>query len=264
MKEYSFEETYFNPPKDNIELYSENVNVFYGGEKHALYDTTLQFQKNTITALIGPSGSGKSTYLRSLNRMNDEVATVTGKIMYDGVDINKPELNVYNLREHIGMLFQQPVPFARSIYFNLAYALKDKGVAKSEIDARMEKALKDVDLFDEIKDEMNKSAMRLSGGQQQRLCLARTLMLRPDILLLDEPASALDPISTAKIEETFQELKKDYTMVIVTHNMEQAGRIADYTAFFYNGHLIEYDKTLSVFMAPHTQATNDYVSGDFG
>ena len=227
----------------------------------------LEFEKNKITALIGPSGCGKSTYLRSLNRMNDGIANtkVTGKIMYKGVDINSPEVDVFEARKRIGMVFQRPNPFSKSIYENITFALKRHGEKdKKKLDEIVETSLKQAALWDQVKDSLQKSALALSGGQQQRLCIARAIAMKPDILLLDEPASALDPISTGKVEETLVNLKENYSIVIVTHNMQQAARISDYTAFFYLGHAIEYDDTAKIFTRPKIQATEDYVSGHFG
>lgn len=247
-----------------IILETKDLRVLYG-HKEAIHEGDLQFGENQITALIGPSGSGKSTYLRSLNRMNDRVATVKGQILYRGVDVNRPEIDVYEMRRRIGMVFQRPNPFAKSIYENLVFALKRRGVtAKPELDEIVETSLKQVALWDEVKDDLNKSALALSGGQQQRLCIARAIAVKPDILLLDEPASALDPISTAKLEDTLYELKTDYTIIIVTHNMQQAARVSDYTAFFNQGTALEYDVTKKIFTRPKVELTNNYVAGDFG
>lgn len=223
--------------------------------------------KNKITALIGPSGCGKSTYLRSLNRMNDtiDIAKVTGQILYEGIDINRPDMNVYEIRKHIGMVFQRPNPFAKSIYRNITFAHERAGVKdKQVLDEIVETSLKQAALWDQVKDDLHKSAFTLSGGQQQRLCIARAISVKPQILLMDEPASALDPIATMQLEETMFELKKDYTIIIVTHNMQQAARASDYTAFFYLGDLIEYDKTANVFQNAKLKSTSDYVSGHFG
>lgn len=197
--------------------------------------------------------------------MNDKVARVDGEIMYRNVDINSPKINVYEVRQHIGMVFQRPNPFAKSIQENITFALKNAGIKdKHELEERLEQSLRGAALWDEVKDDLNKSALALSGGQQQRLCIARSIAMHPDILLLDEPASALDPISTSKIEETLQELKKDYSIIIVTHNLQQASRISDYTAFLHLGHIIEYNSTVNVFTNPKIQTTEDYVSGNFG
>jgi len=250
-----------------IALYTEDLNVYYG-QNHSIKHVDLSFEKNAITALIGPSGSGKSTYLRSLNRMNDTIqaARVEGKIMYKGVNINANESDVYEMRKHIGMVFQRPNPFAKSIYNNIAFAIKQHygRVSKSEMDEIVETSLKQASLWEQVKDELHKSALALSGGQAQRLCIARALALKPDILLLDEPASALDPISTSTVEETLVNLKDKYTFIIVTHNMQQAARISDFTAFFYSGDLIEYDETKKIFTRPSLKATEDYISGHFG
>ena len=249
---------------ENPALKTENLQVYYS-DHHACFDGNLEFEKNKITALIGPSGCGKSTFLRSLNRMNDKVANVTGKIWYRGVDINAKDINVYEVRKHIGMVFQRPNPFAKSIRENITYALKANGLNdKEELDKRVEESLKQAALWDEVKDELDKSAFALSGGQAQRLCIARCCAMKPDIMLLDEPASALDPISTSKIEDTLEQLRENYSIIIVTHNMQQASRISDYTAFFHMGHVIEYDKTKHIFTNPAIKATEDYVSGNFG
>lgn len=245
---------------ENPALKTENLQVYYG-DHHAFFDGNLEFEKNKITALIGPSGCGKSTFLRSLNRMNDKVANVTGKIWYRGVDINAKDINVYEVRKHIGMVFQRPNPFAKSIRENITYALKANGLNDKE---ELDKRLKQAALWDEVKDELDKSAFALSGGQAQRLCIARCCAMKPDIMLLDEPASALDPISTSKIEDTLEQLRENYSIIIVTHNMQQASRISDYTAFFHLGRVIEYDKTENIFQTPHEKLTEDYVSGNFG
>lgn len=251
-------------PPGPYALTTEALNVHYG-DKHALHDASLKFTQHTITALIGASGSGKSTYLRSLNRMNDQVADVTGKIQYHDVNINAPAINVYEVRQHIGMVFQRPNPFAKSIWDNLTLALVEQGVTdQTELARRVEESLTAAALWDEVKDQLRKSALALSGGQQQRLCIARALTMKPEILLLDEPASALDPLSTAKLEETLLKLRADYTMIIVTHNMQQASRISDYTAFFQLGQVIEYDRTDRLFTTPQVQLTEDYISGNFG
>lgn len=246
-------------------LYTEDLSVFYGGKVQKLFDASLQFKKNTITALIGGSGSGKSTFLRSLNRMNDRVARVDGKIMFHGLDINKSNINVYELRKNIGMVFQRPNPFPKSIRENIVYALKADGQTdKEQLDQIVEESLRAAALWDEVKDKLNKSALALSGGQQQRLCIARALAIKPEILLLDEPASALDPVSTSKLEDTLKQLRTEYTMVMVTHNMQQASRISDYTAFFNLGHVIEYNSTAEIFTNPKGQLTEEYIQGSFG
>lgn len=248
-----------------IDLSTEDLHVWYG-DNEAIKGVSLEFEENKITSLIGPSGCGKSTYLRSLNRMNDEIesAKVTGKIIYKGIDVNASNIDVYEMRKNIGMVFQRPNPFSKSIYDNIAFALRRHGIKdKNTLDEAVETSLKQAALWDQVKDQLNKSALALSGGQQ-RLCIARAIALKPDILLLDEPASALDPISTSQVEETLLQLKEDYSIVIVTHNMQQASRISDYTAFFYVGNVIEYDETRKVFTRPKIQVTEDYVSGHFG
>lgn len=268
MKEYNWDDTNIIRFEDNEEtaLYTSDLHVWYG-ENEAIKGVDLQFEKNKITALIGPSGCGKSTYLRSLNRMNDGIANshVTGKIMYKGVDVNSKKVDVYEMRKRIGMVFQRPNPFSKSIYENITFALKQHGLKdKKKLDEIVEQTLRQAALWDQVKDSLDKSALALSGGQAQRLCIARAIAMKPDILLLDEPASALDPISTSKVEETLLNLKEDYTIIIVTHNMQQAARISDYTAFFYLGKVIEYDDTRKIFTRPKIQATEDYVSGHFG
>ncbi|GEO69003.1 phosphate ABC transporter ATP-binding protein PstB [Levilactobacillus acidifarinae] len=245
-------------------LSTEGLHVFYG-DKEAIYEGDLKFARNQITALIGASGSGKSTFLRSLNRMNDRIATVKGRIMYRGVDINQPDIDVYEMRRRIGMVFQRPNPFAKSIYDNIAFALRLRGVtAKNKLDEIVETSLRQAALWDQVKDELDKSALALSGGQAQRLCIARAIAVKPDVLLLDEPASALDPVSTSQLEDTLLKLKQHYTIIIVTHNMQQAARISEYTAFFNQGRVLEYDTTSQIFTNPQVQVTSDYVSGNFG
>ncbi|MDO4911937.1 MAG: phosphate ABC transporter ATP-binding protein PstB [Lactobacillus sp.] len=252
-------------PKEELALSTENLDVLYGGKIQKMFDASLGFKKNSITALIGASGSGKSTFLRSLNRMNDSVATINGKIMFHGININDPKVNVYQLRKSIGMVFQKPNPFPKSIYDNIIYALKVDGLTdKNELDRIVEESLKAAALWDEVKDNLSKSALALSGGQQQRLCIARALARQPQILLLDEPASALDPVSTSKLEDTLKQLRDSYTMIMVTHNMQQASRISDYTAFFHLGHVVEYDKTVNIFTNPKGKLTEDYIQGSFG
>lgn len=255
---------HFDPRQKELALTTKDIQVHYGSN-HAFYDGSLQFERYKITSLIGASGSGKSTFLRSLNRMNDGVAQVTGNIWYRGLDINSPKVNVYEMRKHIGMVFQRPNPFSKSIRENITFAVRENGIKdKKQLEEIVESSLKAAALWDEVKDDLDESALSLSGGQQQRLCIARALAMKPDILLMDEPASALDPISTLKIEETMLELKRNYTIIIVTHNMQQASRISDYTAFFHLGHAIEYGKTKNIFTLPQKAATNDYVSGNFG
>ncbi|CAI3457072.1 phosphate ABC transporter ATP-binding protein [Enterococcus cecorum] len=245
---------------------SRDLHLYYG-KKEALKGINLDIYKGEITAMIGPSGCGKSTYLRSLNRMNDLIpnVTITGSVMYKGKDIYSPKTDTVELRKEIGMVFQQPNPFPFSIYENVVYGLRLKWVNDKQIlDKVVEESLKAASVWDDVKDKLHQSALSLSGGQQQRVCIARVLAVDPDIILLDEPTSALDPISSGKIENTLLELKEKYTMIIVTHNMSQATRISDRTAFFLNGDLIEYDKTKNIFLSPQRQETDDYISGRFG
>ena len=241
---------------------------FYYGEKRALQDISIRIKPNVVTAFIGPSGCGKSTFLRTLNRMNDIIpgTRVEGQILIDNVDIYKSGMDVVHLRRRVGMVFQKSNPFPKSIYENIAYGLRINGLAasKAELSARVEESLKQAALWDEAKDRLHESALALSGGQQQRLCIARALAVRPDIILMDEPASALDPIATQRIEELVYDLKKSYTIVIVTHNMQQAARVSDHTAFFWLGRLVEYDRTEKIFTAPAEKLTEDYVTGRFG
>lgn len=247
------------------EIQVKNLDLFYG-DNQALKNINIDIEKNKVTALIGPSGCGKSTFLRTLNRMNDLIAGVKidGEILVDGKDIYK-DFDEIDLRKKVGMVFQKPNPFPMSIYDNIAYGPRVHGVKdKRTLDKIVEKSLKGAALWDEVKDRIKKSALGLSGGQQQRLCIARTIAVSPEIILMDEPTSALDPISTNKMEELMDQLKKDYTVVIVTHNMQQAGRIADKTAFFLSGELIEYGKTEDVFYRPQDKRTEDYISGRFG
>lgn len=247
-------------------LQVKDLSLFYG-KKQSLFDINMNFYPGEITALIGPSGSGKSTLLRSINRMNDLVpsAKVTGKIMYKDGDIYSSKTDMVELRKEIGMVFQQPNPFPFSIYENVIYGLRLKGVKdKAILDEAVEESLKAANIWDEVKDKLHSSALGLSGGQQQRVCIARVLAVNPDILLLDEPTSALDPISAGKIETMLLDLKERYTILIVTHSMQQASRISDRTAFFLNGELIEYDKTKKIFLDPKEQSTSDYVTGKFG
>lgn len=249
-----------------INISAKDVNFYYGSF-HALKNITLGIERNTVTAFIGPSGCGKSTFLRLLNRMNDliEGTRLSGEIRIDGEDIYGRDVEVVELRKKVGMVFQKPNPFPKTIYENVAYGLRVNGVRDRRlIDERVESSLKGAALWDEVKDKLNKSAFELSGGQQQRLCIARALAVRPSILLMDEPASALDPISTSKIEDLIYELKKEYTIVIVTHNMQQAARVSDRTAFFYMGELVEYDQTQQMFLNPSKEATQNYVTGRFG
>ncbi|MCT1175042.1 phosphate ABC transporter ATP-binding protein PstB [Lactococcus lactis] len=239
----------------------------YYSKKKALNTINMTFYKNEITALIGPSGCGKSTLLRSINRMNDLIPTVTitGAIDYKGKNIYSPKVDTVDLRKEIGMVFQQPNPFPFSIYENVVYGLRLKGVKdKALLDEVVENSLKAANIWDEVKDILHSSALGLSGGQQQRVCIARVLAVNPEIILMDEPTSALDPISAARVEETMLELKKDYTIAIVTHSMQQASRISDRTAFMLDGNLIEYNDTKSIFLNPENQETSDYISGKFG
>ena len=248
-----------------INISAKDVNFYYGSF-HALKNITLGIERNTVTAFIGPSGCGKSTFLRLLNRMNDliEETRLNGEIRIDGEDIYGRDVEVVELRKKVGMVFQKPNPFPKTIYENVAYGLRVNGVRDRRlIDERVESSLKGAALWDEVKDKLKKSAFELSGGQQQRLCIARALAVRPSILLMDEPASALDPISTSKIEDLIYELKKEYTIVIVTHHMQQAARVSDRTAFFYMGELVEYDQTRQMFLNPSKEATQNYVTGRF-
>lgn len=245
---------------------TSDLNLYYG-KNHALKNINLDIYENQITAFIGPSGCGKSTYLKTLNRMNDLVPNVTinGKVWIDGEDIYDPKVDTTLLRKKVGMVFQQPNPFPMSIYDNIAYGPRIHGIkGKAELDAIVEKSLRGAALWDEVKDRLKRSALGLSGGQQQRLCIARALAVEPEILLMDEPTSALDPISTLKIEDLMGELKKNYTVVIVTHNMQQATRIADYTAFFLVGEVVEYAPTTDLFSHPREKKTEDYITGRFG
>lgn len=244
----------------------KDLSLYYG-EKQALKDISMLIPKNKVTALIGPSGCGKSTFLRSINRMNDLIPSVriTGEMLVEGVDIYDKNVDVVNIRKKIGMVFQKSNPFPKSIYENVAYGPRINGIKdKQQLDEIVETSLRQAAIWDELKDRLGDSAMGLSGGQQQRLCIARTLAVSPDIVLMDEPASALDPISTSKIEELVHELKEQYTIIIVTHNMQQAARTSDYTAFFYLGELIEMDKTKSIFTKPSKKQTEDYITGRFG
>ncbi len=249
-----------------LKMASENLNFYYGDFK-ALDNVKLEFYENEVTALIGPSGCGKSTYLRCLNRMNDLIAIskVEGRVLLDGDDIYAPSVDVVNLRSKIGMVFQKPNPFPKSIFENVAYGLRVNGKRdKSFLADRVEESLKRAALWDEVKDRLNDSALGLSGGQQQRLCIARALAVEPEVLLMDEPASALDPIATQKIEELIHQLKSRYTIIIVTHNMQQAARVSDVTAFFYIGKLVEVDDTDTLFTRPKLKQTEEYITGRFG
>ena len=250
----------------DIKITVEDLSLYYG-EKKALKEISLEIPKNKVTALIGPSGCGKSTFLRCINRMNDLIPDVriTGSMLVEGVDIYDKDVDVVNIRKKIGMVFQKSNPFPKSIYENIAYGPRINGIKdKTDLDEIVETSLRKAAIWDEIKDRLGDSAMGLSGGQQQRLCIARTLAVSPDIILMDEPASALDPISTSKIEELVHELKEQYTIIIVTHNMQQAARTSDYTAFFYLGELIEMGKTNDIFTKPEKKQTEDYITGRFG
>ncbi len=243
-----------------------DANLYYG-DFHALKNISMKMELNTVTALIGPSGCGKSTYLRLFNRMNDLIDNVriTGQILVDDENIYNKNINVDELRMKVGMVFQKPNPFPKSIFENVAYGLRVNGEKnKSFIEDTVVHSIKQAALWDEVSDKLNKSAFELSGGQQQRLCIARALAISPSVILMDEPASALDPLSTAKIEELIHELKKEYTIVIVTHNMQQASRVSDYTAFFYLGELIEYGQTVQIFTKPKLKHTENYITGRFG
>lgn len=237
------------------------------GSTQALKNVSINIEKNSITALIGPSGCGKSTFLKTLNRMNDLIqgVRITGEVKYDGKDIFAPGTDVNELRKNIGMVFQKPNPFPMSVYDNIAYGPRTHGIrSKAKLDDIVERSLRDAAIWDEVKDRLKKSALGLSGGQQQRLCIARALAVEPDVLLMDEPTSALDPISTSKIEDLAMDLKTKYTIVIVTHNMQQAVRISDYTAFFLLGDLVEYGSTEKMFEQPANKRTEDYITGRFG
>lgn len=254
------------PIAEKYKLQTKDVNVYYG-DFHAIKDVSMSIKPRSITAFIGPSGCGKSTFLRLFNRMNDYIEDfkMEGKIKIDDKNIYKEKIQLEQLRKEVGMVFQKPNPFPKSIFENVAYGLKIQGIKDKKLIAdRVEKALVQADLWNEVKDNLNKSALTLSGGQQQRLCIARTLAVEPSIILMDEPTSALDPISTAKIEELIHHLKQDYTIIIVTHNMQQAARISDYTAFFYMGELIEFDKTKKIFTNPEKKRTENYITGRFG
>ena len=249
--------------KPQIEV--ENLNLWYG-EKQALKNICMHIPKNSVTALIGPSGCGKSTFIRCLNRMNDliENCRVEGKVIIGHKNLYGKDVDVVELRKHVGMVFQKPNPFPMSIHENIAYGPRIHGVNKKDLDGIVENALRSAAIWEETSDRLKSSALSLSGGQQQRLCIARTLAVKPEIILFDEPCSALDPISTARIEELIMDLKKDYTIVIVTHSMQQAARISDYTGFFLMGELIEFGQTRQIFEKPRKKSTEDYITGRFG
>lgn len=251
---------------ENIIFEVNHLNLFYG-EKQALMDLNMKIEKNAITALIGPSGCGKSTFLRCLNRMNDLIdgCRVEGEILIEGKDMYNGDMNVVDLRTRVGMVFQKPNPFPMSIFDNIAYGPRCQGIKDKKVLSQIvEQSLQRAALWDEVKDRLKDSAYGLSGGQQQRLCIARAIAMEPEVILMDEPTSALDPISTNKIEELAIELKKDYTIVIVTHNMQQAARFSDYTAFFLLGEMVEFDKTSVIFQNPKDKRTEDYITGRFG
>jgi phosphate transport system ATP-binding protein len=254
-------------PDRPVKIDVDKLNFYYG-DKRALHDISIKLRANVVSAFIGPSGCGKSTFLRTLNRMNDIIpgTRVDGTVLIDQVNIYDPKIDVVGLRRRVGMVFQKSNPFPKSIFENVAYGLKINGMAgtRAEVEERVESSLKSAALWDEVKDRLHESALALSGGQQQRLCIARALAVKPKVLLMDEPASALDPIATQHIEELIYDLKKDYTIVIVTHNMQQAARVSDYTAFFWLGRLVEYDRTEKIFTDPAEKLTNDYVTGRFG
>lgn len=253
-------------PRD-VKYHTKDVNVFYGA-KQALFDVSLDIHEHEVTALIGPSGCGKSTYLRSLNRMNDtiDICRVTGSIELDGVDIYSDEIDVVHLRARVGMVFQKPNPFPKSIFENVAYGPRIHGIAtsKSEIDAIVEESLTKAGLWKEVKDRLDEPGTGLSGGQQQRLCIARAIAVQPEVILMDEPCSALDPIATARIEELIDELRHNFSIVIVTHSMQQAARVSQRTAFFHLGVLVEVGETGKIFTTPDDQKTQDYITGRFG
>ena len=249
-----------------IQAEAKNVNVWYG-DFQALKEISMTFEPNTVTALIGPSGCGKSTFLRLFNRMNDLISNfrLEGLISVNGQNIYSKEVKIDEIRKSIGMVFQKPNPFPKSIYENVAYGLRVNGINdRKTLDETVERSLIQAALWEEVKDDLKKSAMSISGGQQQRLCIARALAVEPRLILMDEPASALDPISTSKIEDLIFELKKSYTIIIVTHNLQQAGRISDYTGFFYLGEMIEHDKTQKMFLNPANERTHNYITGRFG
>jgi phosphate transport system ATP-binding protein len=254
------------PPVSRIRMETKKLSFFYG-RSQALYEISLAVPEKSVTAFIGPSGCGKSTYLRCLNRMNDIIpeTRVVGDVLLDGKDIYGPGNDVVDLRRRVGMVFQRSNPFPKSIFDNVTYGLKINGLARrSELPDRVERALKGAALWEEVKDRLDSSALGLSGGQQQRLCIARALAVEPEVLLMDEPASALDPIATQKIEELIYDLKRNYTIVIVTHNMQQAARVSEYTAFFMMGRLVEHDRTDKIFTNPGQKITEDYITGRFG
>lgn len=254
-------------PERPVKIEAQDLNFYYGA-KRALESISIRIQTNVVTAFIGPSGCGKSTFLRTLNRMNDIIpgTRIEGSVQIDGEDVYAPGVDVVQLRRRVGMVFQKSNPFPKSIFENVAYGLRINNMARSKAETaqRVEESLRAAALWDEVKDRLDESALALSGGQQQRLCIARALAIRPEVLLMDEPASALDPIATQRIEELIYDLKKDYTIVIVTHNMQQAARVSDHTAFFWLGRLIEFGRTDKIFTAPNEKLTEDYVTGRCG
>lgn len=253
-------------PVNTPKILVEKMNFFYG-EVQALFNISLSMEEKRVTALIGPSGCGKSTFLRSLNRMNDTIdrTRIEGKIRIDGVDIYDPNVDVVHLRKRVGMVFQKSNPFPKTVFENVAFGPRIHGTAnRGALQATVEKSLEQAGLWDEVKDRLHDNALGLSGGQQQRLCIARALAVQPEILLMDEPASALDPRSTARIEDLIGDLKKDFTIIIVTHNMQQAARVSDQTAFFYEGELVEYGETKQIFTMPRKKKTEEYITGRFG
>ena len=256
------------PDAGDIAVVAENFSIYYDyGKFHAVKGVSMGLRRGKVTAIIGPSGCGKSTLLRCINRMNDLVdgCTTSGLLALDGVDIYHPRLDVVELRRRIGMVFQRPNPFPKSIYDNVAYGPRlAGGVGRAELDEIVETSLRHAALWDEVKDRLSNNALGMSGGQQQRLCIARALAMRPEVLLMDEPCSALDPKSTSRIEDLIDELSGEYTIAIVTHNMQQAARVSDYTAFFYEGHLVEFGQTKQMFTNPQMKQTNDYITGRFG
>ena len=255
-----------NPCTDSTVIATKNLNLWYN-EKHALQNITMEIEKKKTTALIGPSGCGKSTLLRCFNRMNDLIGQVkiTGQLLLDNEDMLCNGMDVVALRKRVGMVFQRPNPFPKSVYENVAYGPRVHGINdRKELDAIVEKSLRHAALWEEVRDRLDDSALGLSGGQQQRLCIARTLAVGPEVILMDEPCSALDPIATAKIENLIEMLKEDYTVIIVTHNMQQAARVSDYTGFMYLGKLIEFDRTTNIFEHPKEDLTENYITGRFG
>ncbi len=252
--------------ENDVKLVAKNVDVFYN-DFHALKDVSMNFPENSVTAFIGPSGCGKSTFLRLFNRMNDYIEgfSMKGNILLNNVDLYNQQVDIEQLRKDVGMVFQKPNPFPKSVFENVAYGLRIQGFNnKTFLQEKVEKALKQVVLWDEVKDDLKKNALALSGGQQQRLCIARTLAVGPKVILMDEPTSALDPISTSRIENLIFELREEYTIVIVTHNLQQAGRVSDFTAFFYLGELIEQGRTHDIFTNPKNKRTENYITGRFG